>query len=102
MNKFIIRLEELIKNSNKSIEQISEDLKINKSSLYRYLKNERIPSAIITKDIANYFNISVDYLLGLTDNPITHIIKTEDKPLPEQAVKELKDYEEFLRNKYSK
>ena len=38
-------------------------------SYQRYEYGEREPSASVLRDIADYFDVSVDYLLGRTDNP---------------------------------
>lgn len=36
---------------------------------YRYEKGERMPDGNTLISLADYFNVSSDYLLGLSDNP---------------------------------
>lgn len=42
------------------------------TSFGTYWKNGRIPGVDTVKEIADYFDISTDYLLGRTSNPISH------------------------------
>ncbi|WP_061744131.1 helix-turn-helix domain-containing protein, partial [Streptococcus pneumoniae] len=44
-----------------------EKLELGKNSLYGLKRNQ--PSAERLQQIADYFNVSTDYLLGRTDNP---------------------------------
>lgn len=65
----------------------------------------RLPKIDTAKTLANYFDVSVDYLVGETsvrnyqveaahryDDPIT--------PLPEEARKSIEEYKEFILKKY--
>ena len=38
-------------------------------SYFRYEKGERMPTYEVLLQIANYFDVSVDYLMCRTDNP---------------------------------
>ena len=44
---------------------------------YRYEQGTREPSASVIIALANFFGVSTDYLLGLTDDPRRML--TEDK-----------------------
>lgn len=46
------------------------DLNANQNTISRYETGEREPSLLELIKIADYFNVSVDYLLERTDNPI--------------------------------
>ena len=45
------------------------DLNINQNSISRYENEERQADYNMLIIIADYFDVSVDYLLGRTDNP---------------------------------
>lgn len=57
------------------------------TSFGTYWKKGRIPNADTVKVIADYFDISTDYLLGRTTNPISH--KKADT-LSQELIHELK------------
>ncbi len=56
------RIKELAKKQGKSLNKVEEDEGYGKNVLYR-LKNSN-PSTERLQEIADYFNVSVDYLLG--------------------------------------
>ena len=51
-----------------SLNALEDKLKLGKNSLYGLKRNQ--PSAERLQQIADYFNVSTDYLLGRTDNPV--------------------------------
>lgn len=69
------RIKDLAKKQGKSLNKVEEDLGYGKNVLYR-LKSSN-PSAERLQEIADYFNVSVDYLLGREDeshsNKVTEI-----------------------------
>lgn len=69
------RIKELAKKQGKSLNKVEEELGYGRNVLYR-LKSSN-PSAERLLEIANYFGVSVDYLLGRTDNP--HNAESEDE-----------------------
>ena len=74
MKEFAERLKELRKERDLPMELLVEDLNarsnvtFHKSNLYRWEKDESDPSLQHAKCIADYFNVSVDYMIGNTDN----------------------------------
>ena len=50
-----------------SLNTLEDKLKLGKNSLYGLKRNQ--PSADRLQQIADYFGVSTDYLLGRTDNP---------------------------------
>ena len=50
-----------------SLNTLEDKLKLGKNSLYGLKRNQ--PSAERLQQIADYFHVSTDYLLGRTDNP---------------------------------
>ncbi len=62
------RIGDLIKGSGKTAGECAAAMGISASSLsdYANTEKERIPKADVLKKMASYFNVSSDYLLGLT------------------------------------
>lgn len=79
-NKIINRLDNLKKlREDKKITQIklSTDLGVSQELISRYELGSSFPQPNMLIKLANYFNCSVDYLLGITDIPTT--VKSLDK-----------------------
>ena len=62
------RIKELAKKQGLSINSLEEKLGYSRNTIYN-LKNSK-PSTERISEIADYFNVSTDYLLGRTDNPV--------------------------------
>ena len=58
----------LIDSRGMTMKDLSLELNMNTTSISRYFI-DRNPDAMSLWRIADYFNVSVDYLLGRTDNP---------------------------------
>jgi transcriptional regulator with XRE-family HTH domain len=95
-------------------ERIAILLNITYSSIAKYETNERFPDKESLVKLSKYFNVSIDYLLGLTDikEPLEEIIKKGEvsiKPpsdieklyesLPAEEKKQFKDFGEYLKAK---
>lgn len=61
------RIKELAKKQGLSINLLEEKLGYSRNTIYN-LKNSK-PSTERISEIADYFHVSTDYLLGRTDNP---------------------------------
>lgn len=57
------RIKSLAKNHSKTMKQVTLDLNYSENYFYT-LKNGKQPSAEKLNEIADYFGVSVDYLLG--------------------------------------
>lgn len=64
-----MRLREIRKSKGISQVKMSMDLNTNQNTISRYETGEREPGINELIKIADYFNVSVDYLLCRTDNP---------------------------------
>lgn len=62
------RINDLRIDNDLSIAQLARNINISPRSLQYYLKGQYELPIPILLDIANYFNVSTDYLLGRTDN----------------------------------
>ena len=63
------RLKELITKRHISQVELAMDLNMNQNSISRYETGEREADYETLIAFADYFGVSVDYLLGRTDNP---------------------------------
>ena len=70
---FSIRLENLIEEKNVTQKQLSLELHLAPTTLNGYVNNYREPDFSTLVQIARYFDVSTDYLLGLCQ---------EKKPVP--------------------
>ncbi len=59
----------LVKESNKSLTEISQETGISYSTLGNYNQGTRTPKKENAKILADYFGVSIPYLLGLDDTP---------------------------------
>ncbi|GEU27912.1 transcriptional regulator [Bacillus anthracis] len=89
------RVKTLAKNRSKTMKQVTLDLGYSENYFYS-LKSGKQPSAEKLKELADYFNVSVDYLLGRTENPnpvekkqltveeaLSSVMSSDGKPLTE-------------------
>lgn len=67
-----MRLKEVRRSKRISQLKLAMDLNMNQNTISRYETGEREPGINELIKIADYFNISVDYLLERTDNPKTN------------------------------
>ena len=66
---FSERLKELRKNTGYTQKEIAEHIGTSQPSYQNWEKGTRQPSRNTIQKIANFFNVSTDYLLGKTDFP---------------------------------
>ena len=64
-----MRLKEIRKKKGISQLKLAMDLNTNQNTISRYETGEREPGINELIKIADYFNVSIDYLVGRTDNP---------------------------------
>ena len=64
-----MRLKELRRSKRISQLKLATDLNTNQNTISRYETGEREPGIAELIRIADYFNVSLDYLLERTDNP---------------------------------
>lgn len=99
------RLSELRKDAGLTQEELGAVLNLTKHTISSYEKEKSEPNDIIKIQLARYFNISIDYLLGITSEP-KPIIECEEsviripKKLPPEAKNELCNFIAYLKHKY--
>lgn len=65
----VMRLREIRRKKRISQLKLAIDLGMNQNSISRYETGEREADYATLIAFADYFNVSLDYLLGRTDNP---------------------------------
>ncbi len=100
--------DELVENFNKKY-----NTTFNKSTISQYENNKRKPEVNILENWADFFNVSIDYLLGRNDeknykkeiNNATTIAAHrlwDVEQLPDDAIDEINNYIDLMRLKYLK
>ena len=94
------RLLELRKDADLTQDDLALILNINKHSISSYERDKSEPPDAIKIAIAHYFNVSVDYLLGVTDLPAAIDPQKGGlrlpKNFPSERLPELMRYAEYL------
>lgn len=76
---FAERLNELRKNKGLNQPELAKELNVAKQTVSNWENNNRTPDNEMLIKIANYFDVSLDYLLGRTDNPNYSVLSTNYK-----------------------
>jgi transcriptional regulator with XRE-family HTH domain len=95
------RLLELRKEKKLSQEDLGKSLNVSGRTIGYYESDERSPTAEVLIQLGDFFNVSVDYLLGRTDIRLG-IMEQEElfSGLPPEALEEVKSFLMFVRQKY--
>lgn len=67
MESFGNKLKELRKEKSLTQKALASALNLNSVTYLRYEKGQRMPPLNLLIEIARFFDVSTDYLLGLTD-----------------------------------
>lgn len=94
------RLYDLRKDAGITQDELATILKINKHSISSYERNKSEPPDEIKIAIANYFGVSIDYLLGVVDTPIPYKEQLNcirlPMPLTIEERRAIQDYASYL------
>lgn len=104
------RLKELRKSNNLTQAELGKILGVGKTTVSMYETGNSTPSDEIKLKISEYFNVSLDYLLGKTDiktydtgskeNTIALHSDIEYDDLPQEAKDEIYNFIDYVKNKY--
>jgi len=97
------RLAELRKDKGLRQKELADLLKVKEKTISAYENDITAPSDRVQEEIARIFDISLDYLHGLTNEEVTYNREgyiVLSKGCPAKMKKELLDYLEFLTQKY--
>ncbi|EPW0982070.1 helix-turn-helix domain-containing protein [Listeria monocytogenes] len=101
------RIKKLSAKKGITISQLTSELEMGENSIYRW-KTQK-PALDKLQKVADYFNVSIDYLVGRTDNPyVDNDIPQEaatlaahiDSSATEEDMKKILDYIDFIQQKY--
>ncbi len=104
MSSFSEKLQKMLSINKLSQRALAEELHITTASVSRYCSGEQIPRQNILQKIAEYFSVSVSYLLDdANDAPIQAADKSAANPsaviislLPELKIKELESVKSYI------
>lgn len=88
MSDFSERLTKLRQKHKMNQETLAKKLKISKSSVGMYERGQREPSHDTLMQIADIFEVSLDYLMGREDEPSLSSYPTRENKADEYIVKE--------------
>lgn len=103
------RLKELRLENNLLQKDIANKLNLTTSAYGYYEQGKRVPDSETIKILSNFYNVSSDYLLGIsdirnyTDDPNITIAlhsDTDYDDLPDEAIKEIHGFIDYIKQKY--
>ena len=89
IEKFSYRLTVLLDENNMTQTQLAKKIGTSNVTICRYLTCERIPRLDVVTKIASVFNVSLDYLLGLSDDKDIDISNFDNDLSIALSIKEL-------------
>ena len=84
--EFAKRIKELSAKNSIPVKRVLEDCKINRNYIYDLENKIKYPQWEKILDIAQYFNVSTDYILGLTDSATPYAQQGEILSDPEHEL----------------
>lgn len=105
------KLKELRKKADLTQKELADALGLSAAAIGLYEQNRRSPDIELLEKISRYFNVSTDYLIGISNSK--NISKEETNietkayhnldvgGLSEEAIKQIEDYIEFVKQKYN-
>lgn len=93
MSTFSDRLKKLREQSNLSQSELASRIDIAKSTLAMYETGKREPKFDTVRRIADFFDVSADYLLGQINEPLS-----KEVARPKSSVMTQAEIEEFINN----
>ncbi len=100
MQQFHIRLRQLRRNKNMTLDALAKALNTTKTTLSRYENNKRQPDADFIAKTASFFNVSTDYVLNLTDHPtvVSDFLRTNQREIEPLSEEELIALRQMIDN----
>ncbi|EPI2836442.1 helix-turn-helix domain-containing protein [Listeria monocytogenes] len=101
------RIKKLSAKKGITISQLTSELEMGENSIYRW-KTQK-PALDKLQKVADYFNVSIDYLVGRTDKPTidtdippeaTTLAAHIDPSATEEDMKKILEYIDFIQQKY--
>lgn len=92
---FPSRLKTLLLDAGISQQELGAVLGVQRQTINMYVNGQIRPDIDALAIIANYFNVTTDWLLGLTDDRERKPAATDELQLSEEAIKKIKSYNEW-------
>lgn len=85
-------------------DELAKALEISRSAIGMYERGDREPDYETLETIADYFNVSIDYLLGRENQTVRLVNPTvaahfDGDEYTEEELKEIRQFAEFLKSK---
>lgn len=99
---FSSRLRDLLNKKNISMQALSVEIGVSRQAISQYCDGSTVPNADKLLKIADYFGVSLDYLVGRTDTPTTDMALRavcDYTGLSEYSVRVLKQFKELSAQK---
>ncbi|HZK57706.1 MAG TPA: helix-turn-helix transcriptional regulator [Clostridia bacterium] len=102
----MLRIKQLRQEKGLKQDELAKEFGIAQQTISNYEKGIREPDITTLKNMADFFDVSLDYLLGKTDirTPIETLALSRsdgyENGLPEEAMKDIELFKEFIRHKY--
>lgn len=91
MEEFMTRLKKLRESRGLSQQAVADRFSLSQQSVYKYEHGLSEPDISMLKDMADFFNVSVDYLIGYTDIPV-HYEKIDSGAITRSELRVLNYY----------
>lgn len=96
-------LKELREEKNLTQLQVANALKISRNLYNQYEHQYHIIPVLLLNEVANYFDVSIDYLLGLNKNrQYKNSNKLINKELTKERLKETRKHQKLTQEEFSK
>lgn len=96
------RLKQLREDNDLRQEDVGKIVNVEKSTVSQWESGKRTPDVETIMKLADYFNVSIDYILGKTDIPTpieTIAAHHEGEEWTEEELEEIEKFKEFVRMK---
>lgn len=102
MGEYLKRLKELRINKGISQKEIAEYLGITVAAYSLYERGNREPNITMLRKIAEYYNVSIDDILGISDEPTTIAAHFDGDEYTEAELAAIKEFAAFVKSKREK
>lgn len=84
MEILLERIKDLCKSRGITVSKLEDDLNFSSNTIYQWKK--RVPGTKKIQEVADYFKVSIDYLLGRSDNPHAGLSDDQKQLTVEEAL----------------
>ena len=98
MGEHLKRLKELRLQHDLSQKDIANYLGITVAAYSFYERGNREPNVSILKKLAEYFNVSLDYLMGMEDEPQTIAAHFDGDEYTDEELEQIRQFAEFVKS----